>query len=89
MFSNILKVLKNPNSFIIWFLATVIAILIWYIYSDVEYVAANYRSHFFAYFDTFLSWCMIICLPLIVAGIVYRSLYFGVRSIEDRPSGIA
>lgn len=76
MKKNILKVLKNPNSFIIWFLSTVIALILWYSYSDIEYVAANYRSHFFAYFDTALSWMMITLFPLIIAGIFYRSLYF-------------
>lgn len=76
MFSNILKVLRNPNSFLIWFLSSGVAFFLWYIYSDIEYVAANYQSHFFAYFDAFLSWCMVVFFPLIIAGIVYRSLYF-------------
>jgi hypothetical protein len=87
MLSNILKVLKNPNSFIIWFLSTVIALILWYMYSDIEYVAANYQSHVFAYFDTGLSWTLILLFPLIIAGIFYRSMYFGVRGVTEKKSG--
>ncbi len=77
MFKNIAKVLKNPNSFIIWFLSTIIVFFLWYAYSAIDYVAANYRSYTFAYFDMILSWIMIIFLPLIIAGIFYRSFHFG------------
>ena len=87
MFRNVLKVLRNPNSFIVWFFVTLITLSVWYVYSDVEYVAANYQSHFFAYFDIFLSWCMIILFPLMIAGILYRSLYFGMRGVTEKKSG--
>lgn len=86
MFRNILKVLKNPNSFIIWFFALIAAFVLWFLYSDIDYVAANYDSHIFAYIDMGLSWVMILLLPLMVAGIFYRSFYFGLAWATDRPS---
>lgn len=87
MFKNIAKVLKNPNSFIIWFLSTIIVFFLWYAYSAIDYVAANYRSYTFAYFDMILSWIMIIFLPLIIAGIFYRSFHFGMIWVTERPLG--
>ncbi len=86
MLSNIFKVLKNPNSFIIWFLTTAIAIVLWYIYSDIEYVWGNYGLTF-AYLDAFLSWMMIILFPLMIAGIVHRSLAFWSRWLTEKKSG--
>ncbi len=86
MFTNIFKVLKDPNSFIIWFISTVIAFFLWFIYSNIDYVAANYDSRIFAYFDAGLSWVMILLLPLMIAGIFYRSFRFGVDWATERPS---
>ena len=77
MLKNIFKVFKDPNSFIIWFLSTVVAFFLWFLYSDIDYVAANYDSRIFAYFDAGLSWIMILVLPLMIAGIFYRSFRFG------------
>ncbi len=79
MLKNIFKVFKDPNSFIIWFLSTVVAFFLWFLYSDIDYVAANYDSRIFAYFDAGLSWIMILVLPLMIAGIFYRSFRFGVN----------
>lgn len=87
MLKNIFAVLKNPNSFIVWFLSSFLAITLWYAYSDIEYVAGNYQSHTFAYFDMILSWIMVLLLPLMIAGIVYRSLYFGIYRATERKVG--
>ena len=87
MLKNIFKVFKDPNSFIIWFLSTVVAFFLWFLYSDIDYVAANYDSRIFAYFDAGLSWIMILVLPLMIAGIFYRSFRFGVNWLTERPTG--
>ncbi len=87
MLKNFQKLLKNPVASSILILMIILSIIIWYKYSAIDYVAANYQSRFYAYFDTFLSWCAIILLPLMLSGIVYRSMLFGIRDWSERPSG--
>lgn len=56
MLTNISKVLRDPLSASIWGITMLIAVILWYRYSQIDYVAANYESHTFAYIDTALSW---------------------------------
>lgn len=51
-------------------------------------MAANYESYIFAYYDMFLSWCVIFLLPLLIASIIYKSMLFGQRSTHQKKSGL-
>jgi hypothetical protein len=88
MFSHILRVLRNPFSFAVWLISFCIVSFFWYSYSAIDYVAANYQSYTYAYFDTFLSWGVILFLPLILSGIVYKSLLFGYKKEKAKSSHI-
>jgi hypothetical protein len=84
MLRNLRKIFFYPPSLFTWLISSGVSIGLWYAYSDMEFVAANYRSWAFAYYDTFLSWMMILFFPLIIAGIVYKSLLFGQKNIAKR-----
>ena len=87
MIKNLLKLFKNRYTLTVYMILLIVAIFIWYRYSAIDYVAANYQSYFYAYFDTFLSWCAILLFPLLLTGIVYRSIIFGTREWGARSSG--
>lgn len=78
-FKNFQKLLRNPIGSLPLIVLMILSIFIWYRYSAIDYVAANYQSYFYAYFDAFLSWCAIILFPLMMSGIIYRSVTFGIR----------
>ena len=86
MFKNIFKIFKDRISTTLFVILLLLAITIWYKYSAIDYVAANYQSYFYAYFDTFLSWCAIILFPLMISGIFYRSMNFGIQSWKQKVS---
>lgn len=80
IWQNIEKISKHTWARITMIVSFFCISYLWYIYSDVEYVIANYRSYIFAYFDTLLSWCVILLFPLLLGGIVYKSMVFGRRA---------
>jgi hypothetical protein len=84
MFTNLKKIFLYTPSFFTWLISFLLSIGIWYYYSDIEFVAANYRSWAFAYYDVFLSWMMILFFPLVLAGIVYKSLLFGKKNVGKK-----
>lgn len=86
MLQKLKKIFTYRISFIAWLLTSILAFLLWYIYSDIEYVAGNYQSYVFAYIDLGLSLLMILCFPLIVAGIVYKSLHFWKKHLKKSSS---
>lgn len=86
MLQNFFKVIRYIPSWIIWIITTVLAFFLWYHYSDIEYVAWNYQSYTFAYLDTFLSWMMILCFPVVLSWIVYKSLHFWKKNLKKRSS---
>lgn len=86
MFQNLKKILTFRFSFFTWWISTLFAFSLWYTYSDIEYVAGNYQSYFYAYFDMALSWIMIVCFPIILSGIVYKSLHFWKKNLKKRSS---
>lgn len=79
MVKNLHKLLRNSYTLTLYIAFLIPSIFIWYHYSALDYVAANYQSYFFAYSDAFLSWCAILLFPLLLTGIVYRSMIFGTR----------
>lgn len=81
-------ILRQTTSRYTLIISTLWMIYIWYIYSDIQYVAANYQSTLFAYFDTFLSWSMIGIFPIFLSSIVYKSILFG-RKNSITHSGLA
>lgn len=87
MFSSLYKVFGLLSIRILWMICLFMTIYIWYFYSAIDYVAANNASYFYAYFDTFLSWGVILFFPLIVSGIVYKSLIFWARHQNIKTSG--
>lgn len=76
MFTNVSKVFRYLPSALSWIMTTLTAIVLWYLYSEIDYVAANYESHTFAYVDMALSWGVIVLFPLLIAAIVYRGMHF-------------
>lgn len=86
MLQNLKKILIYRVSFFTWWITTFLAFYLWYSYSDIKYVAWNYQSYTFAYLDTFFSWVMILCFPIILSGIVYKSLHFWKKNIKKRSS---
>ncbi|GAB0175123.1 MAG: hypothetical protein HHAS10_10020 [Candidatus Altimarinota bacterium] len=86
MTKNLLKLIQYKPSRFIWIATTVLVFFLWYHYSDIDYVAGNYQSYAFAYFDTFLSWMMILCFPIVLSGIVYKSFHFGKNNLKKGSS---
>jgi hypothetical protein len=86
MFRNLKKIFTFHASFLTWCITTLLAFFLWYSYSDIDYVAGNYQSYTYAYFDTLLSWIMILCFPLIISGIVYKSLHFWKKNVKKHTS---
>lgn len=85
---SLLHILRETISRYTVIISTLGMMYIWYIYSDIHYVTANYQSHIFAYFDTFLSWSVIIIFPILLGSIVYKSILFGHKTSITH-SGIA
>ena len=85
---NLTKISKHFWARITLWVGVLWLIYIWYLYSDIDYVAANYESYIFAYYDMFLSWCLILLFPLLIASIIYKSMLFGQRSTHQKKSGL-
>lgn len=86
MFKNISRLFRDRISTTLFLLLFLGAIAIWYKYSAIDYVAANYQSYFYAYFDTFLSWYATLLFPLMISGIFYRSMNFGIKQESHKVS---
>ena len=86
MLHQLKKILTFRPSLMTWGFTSILAGFLWYSYSDVDYVAWNYQSYAYAYIDTAFSWIMILCFPIIVAGITYKSLHFWKKNIKKRSS---
>lgn len=82
---NTYRVLQNPFSFITWFIVFLLSTFSWYWFSDIHYVAANYKSYTYAYFDSALSFGVVLFFPLLLAAIVYRSFLFGFSPTAKEP----
>ena len=89
MWKNLVKIITFLPSWITWWVSIVVAFYLWYSYSDIEYVAGNYQSYTFAYIDTLLSYIMILCFPIVLAAIVYKSLHFWKRNVKKGTSFFA
>lgn len=88
MFESFISIFHKTSSKYVWFFSTVVAFMSWYYYSDIDYVAANYQSYAYAYFDMILSWCVILVLPLLITWIFYKSMFFGTHQSKKTYSSI-
>lgn len=87
MFRNLRLVFALPLSFWTFVVMFFVCAFLWYHYSDIDYVSANFWSSVLAYFDLLLAWMVVVGFPLLLAIIVYKSFLFGRGS--QKKSGFA